>query len=59
MSPQGSCWDPNSTYYSEHEEALVDVSGEIIDAPERNQGSYLLKQQMKKKNSDVMKLKSL
>ena len=42
ISPQGSYWDPNSTHYSENEEALVDVSGEVIDAPEREPGELFV-----------------
>ena len=42
ISPQVSYWDPNSTHYSENEEALVDVSEEVIDAPDKDPGKLFV-----------------
>ena len=42
ISPQGSCWDPNSTHYLENEEDLVDVSEEVIDSVERELGELFV-----------------
>ena len=58
ISPQGSYWNPNLTHYSKNEETLVEVSGEVIDAPEREPGKLFVETLMKMNNSDGMKLKS-